>query len=375
MAPEESLPPPPIVPPAAAEFRLSGVARGVFLFTGVILPAICFLLGYPDKPTWQSGQTMAYAELYLSHQGSMAFYPLLLYNMASMTLLVINPGQFIAKAWVRFGIYCGVVVALGFWGLFVSTSNDSPNQSIIEHFLAALFLSFLAVSIPWAILYGLYFTNDKIKKSLGINLIIALICIVFFPFVSVFSLACSTSWAVASYATMSFFMIRHRKERGFQFSLAQLLGAVTWFGAYCASWRVAYLIVLEEYAKLPTEPPQDCYLCTAAARGHRRFVKSEEIISAEGVAYRVNDQLRWFKAFELLLLAVCPRLHRLCRLVYDSVGPAMARTIEYPLFADAAYAALKPVEWFCRAMLFLAVRDTAACRRLYRGLPLVRRRK
>jgi hypothetical protein len=189
----------------------------------------------------------------------------------------------------------------------------------------------------------------------------------FFPASIAISFFLSTPWAVASYATMSFLLIRHRKEKGFQFTLAQLMGVVTWFGGYCAAWRVAYLIVLEEYAKLPAKAPQRCYLCTAAARGHRRWVRSEEFIAADGGKCRVNDQLRCFKAFELLLLAGSPRLHRLCRRVYDAVGPAMARAIMYPLFADIAYAALKPLEWFCRAMLFTVVRDRAGWLRLYRG--------
>ena len=88
---------PPELPPDANEFRPSMFARTLFLISGVILPLVCFVLGYPDQPDWQSGSASAFATLYLSHTGSMPFYPLLLYNMTSMTLLVINPQRHVSK--------------------------------------------------------------------------------------------------------------------------------------------------------------------------------------------------------------------------------------------------------------------------------------
>jgi hypothetical protein len=353
-------------PPDAAEFRPSVLARALFLYTGVILPAICFSMGFPDQPDWQSGKAMAFAQLYLSHKGSMPFYPCLLYNMASMSLLVFKPKRFAAKVWVRFGVYSGVAVAVGFWGLFVLTSYSGPPRSIIAQFFTAFFFSLLGIIVPWAIVYGLHFSLKKYDWTKWIILILIVICILGIVYLFIFSLLCSTPWAVAAYAAMSFMIIRHRKEKGFQFSLAQLLGFVTWFGGYCATWRVAYLIVLEEYSKLPTDPPPQCYLCTAAARGHRRWVRSEEHFAADGRKFRVNDQLRRFKAFELFLIAVCPRMHRLCRWIYDLAGPVLARTIVHPIIADIAYAALKPPEWICQAVLFCTVRDSAAYRKLYR---------
>jgi hypothetical protein len=196
--------------------------------------------------------------------------------------------------------------------------------------------------------------------------VLVVICVLGIVYLCIPALFCSTPWAVASYATMSFLMIRHRSEKGFQFSLAQLLGFVTWFGGYCAAWRVAFLLVLEEYSKLPTVEPERCYICTAAARGHRRWVASEEFFAADGRIFRVNDQLRRFKAFELFLMAISPGLHKTCRWIYDRAGPVLARTIVHPLAADIAYAALKPLEWLCRAVLFCTVRDGDAYRKLYR---------
>jgi hypothetical protein len=358
---------PPELTPDANEFRPSVFARTLFLISGVIVPLVCFALGYLDQPDWQSGSASAFATLYLSHTGSMPFYPLLIYNMTSMTLLVINPQRHVSNFWVRFGIYSGVIVALGFWGLFAIAFNSGPSYTEPLSFMT--FVSPLGVGIPWAILYGLYVAAKKIKWGNWLILISSLLCllgVLALPYLCILPLLLSTPWAMASYFTMSFLIFRHRKENVFQFSLAQLLGFVTWFGSYCAAWRVAYLFVLEEYSKLPTEQPPGCYFCSATARGHRRWVKSEDYLAADGRIFRVNDQLRRFKAFEIMLAAICPKWHRHCRSIYDRVGPTMAKTLIHPLLADAAYATLKPLEWLCRAAMFLAVRERDGYLKLYR---------
>jgi hypothetical protein len=210
------------------------------------------------------------------------------------------------------------------------------------------------------------YLSKRYPWAAEISSILAAICLLAIPVVFYIALIFSTPWAVACYTYVSWRIMRHRKNQGFQFSLAQLLGAVTWFGGYCSAWRVAYLIVLEEYSRLPTQAPQECYICTAAARGHRRFVCSEEYRTNSGTIRLVNDQLRRFKAFELLLLTICPRLHRLCRKIYDAIGPLATRAIARPLPADFAYVTLKPLEWLCLAAVGLAAKDRSISDNLYR---------
>lgn len=329
------------------------MAQWIFFYTGMLVPVICFIFGYPEQPDWQAGTFAAYAQLYLSHKGSMAFYPLLFYNVVSMGLILYHPDRFVQNAFVRFGIFSGVVVALGFFMLFCASA---PRGAVWF-----IFWSCICTILPEI----LFYYSAKNNKVAALAILLISLFYVFFPIAIVASAFFSTPWAMASYATMSYLIIRHRKENGLQFSLAQLLGTVTWFGGYFAAWRVAYLAVLEEYQKLPVQEPQRCYLCTAAARGHRCFVGSQEYHSSDGRKYRVNDQLRCFKAFELLLIAACPRLHRLCRRIYDCVGPVLAKTIEFPLFADLAYIALKPAEWTCRFLLLILVRDRKNYQQLY----------
>ncbi|MBN2578376.1 MAG: hypothetical protein JXB10_05240 [Pirellulales bacterium] len=339
----------------------SGLFRGLSLFAGVILPAFCFLISYPERPEWQSGRFTDYAQLFLSHAGSLPFYPLLLYNMTSMALMVYDPGRYLHNVWVRWGIYSGVPVALGFWGLLIVAIPRSAGGSTAQVIFYEILFSPLAVLIPWAAILFLRWIDKKNRDIILMVLGAVSICsVTFFPYVIGIGLLISfwsaPSWSAAAYAAMSVWIVRHRGEKRFQFSLAHLLGIVAWWASYFSAWRIAYLIVVEKYSQLPTEPPPDCYLCTAAARGHRRWVRSEEILNPDGSIVRVNDQIRIFKAFELLLLTVCPRLHRLCRRIYDRVGPILAPTLRHPLAADAAYTLLKPAEWLCRGVLRMVLK-------------------
>ncbi|MEK6234867.1 MAG: hypothetical protein N2C14_09155, partial [Planctomycetales bacterium] len=66
-----------------------------------------------------------------------------------------------------------------------------------------------------------------------------------------------------------------------QFSLAQIFCVTAWFGVYLAAWRQSVQLMLIEYSKLPTEPP-GCYVATAAAKGHARFVGARSTAFANG---------------------------------------------------------------------------------------------
>jgi hypothetical protein len=350
--------------------NLSGLSRALALFAGVILPVICFSLSYPEQPIWQSQRITDYAQLFLTHAGSAPFYPLLFYNMASMILMICRPRRYLHNVWVRWGIYSGVAVALGFWVLFMLAVGDNVAFMLS----LGVFFSLLSAAVFWGLMLLMrWMLRNGMGGLLAVLIGICTCLAIFVPKILVFPLAISlwsaTAWAVTAYGAMSLWIIRQRGEKRFQFSLAQLLGIVAWWSGYLSAWRIAYLIVLEKYSLLsPTPPPPgSCYLCTAAARGHRRWVGGEEIFTPDGSVFRVNDQLRTFKAFELLLQTVCPRCHRLCRKVYDGIGPVLASAIRHPLAADAAYALLKPAEWLCRGILKLVLDETSCyLKQIYR---------
>lgn len=124
-------------------FPSSKPVCGLQLCTGVILPFICFGISFPDRPDWQSGTLDAYAKLLLSHGASMPIYPFLLYSMTSMVLLFANPARYRENAWVRFGIFSGVLVAAEYWLIF--------QFAFAESILWEVIVSLLAAFLPWGI--------------------------------------------------------------------------------------------------------------------------------------------------------------------------------------------------------------------------------
>jgi hypothetical protein len=127
------------------------------------------------------------------------------------------------------------------------------------------------------------------------------------------------------------------------------------------------VLMLAKYASLPLTPPGDCFVCTAAAKGHRSLVGSQVFFVDRGRTCVVNDQLRVLKAFELLIVAISPRAHGTLRAVYNTLGPRLAATLGNPLAADVAYVALKPLEWFARGALRVVLgKHEALIARLYR---------
>ena len=67
---------------------------------GVVIPAACFLIGFPERPYWQSGDHCDYAQLLLGRLGCVPLYPFLLYSMVCLTLLAGGPGS---RTWATEG--------------------------------------------------------------------------------------------------------------------------------------------------------------------------------------------------------------------------------------------------------------------------------
>jgi hypothetical protein len=348
----------PLAPPERKRPVLVPLA---LTFAGAVLPLICFAISFPERPRWQSGRYEEYAKLLLSHAGSAPQYPFLLYSMVCLVLLVWRPERWRDRSVVRLGIYLGVLLAAEFWVVFHTALGGTESG-----YMLPLFFSALAVAVTWAagklnpwawvaiaVLFGLMVLASG-GDFLGLGIFLALWC--------------STTWAFASYAYLAVGLLRARSAEGFRFSLTQLLAIMGALSAHLAAWRLSFLQVLDDYAQLPTTAPHGCFVCTAAAGGHPRFVRSEVVHSTVWGPQRVNDQLRYLKAFELLLLRLCPGAHAGCRRIYNRLGPRAAAWLRHPLAADAGYLLLKPAEWLARLCLILAIPGHGALiRRLYRS--------
>ncbi len=125
-----------------------------------------------------------------------------------------------------------------------------------------------------------------------------------------------------------------------------------WAAGIIVSLYAKMLAARSLYDSLPDEPP-DCFIVTAAARGHPGFVGSRY----EPPAGRwENAQLRRMRAFERYLMRNFPAVHRTLRRVYNVIGPAVAGRIRSPIVADLTYLLLKPVELLAWAVLLLSCR-------------------
>jgi len=355
-----------------ADWRWSWPARLAFLFTGVLLPVVCLVLIRSSGPRWQSGQLADYVELLVSWKPSIAFYPFVLYNMTCMTLLVVAPARFLKRYVVRFGVYSGVLLSLQYWILACVTVAREEFVSVTVAWI--VLYSLAVVFVPWGIGCFVHFLARRLNPALVWSIAVLTLCGIYVLFAMImgggeplhrilgfavvigwfFCLASAAPWAVAAYAIMTFYVVRNRGGQRLQFSLRQLFGVTSWSAAYLAAWRTSIAIMLHEYAKLPTErPANDCYICTAAARGHRRLVGAEEHAAPSGGDRRVNNQMRCLKCAELVLAHLAPRSHCACRRIYNLVGPVLAAMLIHPLLADVAYLSLKPAEWTSRAGLAL----------------------
>lgn len=97
------------------------------------------------------------------------------------------------------------------------------------------------------------------------------------------------------------------------------------------------------------------YLCSVAAKGHKRIVKPQRLGERAGNAIICNRQLLVSNAFEELLQQKLPFLHKPVRRAYNNVGHLVHRY--YSVFnnryvADAVYIMMKPLEWFFVAVLY-----------------------
>ncbi|MDA1044079.1 MAG: hypothetical protein O3C57_02525 [Verrucomicrobia bacterium] len=126
-------------------------------------------------------------------------------------------------------------------------------------------------------------------------------------------------------------------------------------GVTITFWFV--LALLLSGMPLPDAPPE-CFVVTAALRGHASLVGPFSKIDRVGKPQVVNAQLLTFWRFEQPWQERQPLTHRAFRPCYNKPGPALARQIQSPLTADLVYLLLKPCDAMARLALFFSARNT-----------------
>lgn len=333
------------------------LARVVYIGCGILLPGMSFVIAFGGLPTlgrmWQDGRPQTYAALLLTGRYDWPLYLPVLFAMVSIGALAIAP-QVVARRFpFRLGIYSGLPLAVIFAVTLGVVSNLSSGGLALAGILGIVGLV-IVLLLAWGLRHLVirgwpYF--PILLGALGIALgLLAMytwswkdcLFVLWAHWLYLGPLFTLTVYAAASIE--AFRAALPNSRRRWPWWLA-------WFGLTDAAAILTVHNALTAYAKLPTTPPPGCYIGTAAACGHPRWVGARTVVFAWG-AMRVNRQLRVLKAGEIVLATVAPRLHRALRAIYDLVGPLAARmTARHALLADAAYLMLKPAEWTAAAAL------------------------
>ncbi|MHC4605936.1 MAG: DUF6688 family protein [Planctomycetota bacterium] len=350
--------------------RLPLGVRILYAIGGGILPILYFALSFerpPNGPSWQSGEFADYLTLLLGGPATYVFYPLLAYSTLSLIVTIICP-MFCARRWpYRFGVYSGAILALHF-SLILTVANLADNPGLLQSFLTIAAWACLLSGMTVVAVRGVRRKRASRRFFCSRNVLILsfiLFAVYSIPLkgvramrspddvllvLALYPLLAASYWAFVTYGFLSLQILHTRLPSAPARVRWGYLAA--WLGAYAATLWLSIVRAIEMYNSLPTEPPENCYISTAAARGHPGVVGSQVVAN-----FRVNRQMRVFKCAEIALLALAPRLHRACRRVYDRAGPRLAACLVHPLAADAAYLALKPWEWLCLGALKVSVPD------------------
>jgi hypothetical protein len=309
---------------------LTVFARFLYVLGGLVVPVACFVLvatvvfgadpgiGPRDRRAgWH-----AFMLLLFHREANWGFGLLLLASGVALCVAISDPKRFAANRLVRALVALGALVSASY------VVFGACSELAIVFFPANL-----AALVLWPVFSRVLKTRAApVAFVLVLLAAVALLVLVVCGEASwfLFVLAAGPAWSLIAYASL---WRRLRRE-----SRVHARGPfLAWLAAYGAAFAYAFFQASRLYRELP-EHRSDCYVATAAARGHRRLVGPWP-----------SPQLLWLKRGELVLAQLAPRVHRRLRRVYDRAGPPFAQKLRHPLAADLAYLSLKPAEWAVRA--------------------------
>jgi len=262
--------------------------------------------------------------------------------------LISAPAHFSKFFLVRLGIYTGALLALQYSVILLAWSFATSIYFVLPIWVTPFVLIFLyrLALRKWA--------REKVNTSLWVLVLVGIVIGAFWNWENVFYIIlmgliiASPFWSFLIALRAAIWLFKNNETK---FTLPHGLGVVAWLSGYVAAWQFDILKMYELYAALPPQPPANCYIATAAARGHPRFVRSWIVVREDGFSLHVNSQLQILKCAELALMAINPRVHRAGRRIYDVIGKLLAQGIQNQYLADLAYLLLKPWEQLARFVL------------------------
>lgn len=208
------------------------------VLVGIVVPLLVFLLSFVFIP--EAKEVCSYGWLDCFNMGKLALTPMVLWAVASFYRVAVQGASAEHKSWVELGLFSGVIVS---WSCVVigvhGVLNASPDLRSLEFFMF--------IPVVAAVLYTVVFVIVKIRGS----------------------------------ATL--------KEYG----VCTL--------AHTPFWFVCFGICESIYEALPDNlPTDDCFVVTAAQRGHRQIVGRATVVQHKGRDRYATQQLATFWALELV---------------------------------------------------------------------------
>ena len=334
-------------------YTINPVSRTIgFLFglsPAMIVIAAAIEPMHPMNAEWQSGETEEIVGSMLAGRAMWAFYPFLLWAYIAFAAVMSAPVSMGRQWWAKAGLWLGCILGLQYQ--FIVNLN-------VFGFSGEFWGALIVGLVPLGVLASIVTThtlNDakrtvktRGKRSwrsaliqLGVTLVILigigilsrgailLLVLISGPYMM---LLCMSAALCRLYRT-DFDPPAHRSKP---------IPIAATVGAYAAAWPIAITQAQIVYSTLPTQPP-GCYVCTASAHGHRWLTRAKPVRFADGQVILVTRQMQILKAAEQLIATRSPRLHRAMRLIYDAIGPHIARRIQSRWLADASYLLFTPI--------------------------------
>ena len=330
------------------EYR--AILRTCWLIVWGMFCPVVFLLAVDKfyvEDLWQSGEYAVYCILLFRPRALRWLYPLLAFSACGLGYHVFRSRKKKPPTWMLFAVLSGAVLWLEIYFAWcgITLRDGGLSRWFMGTFVGFPIAGLILIQPPVAIAYLVQLArgNDDLFSAASIVatvLIVALAALVYWGG-WILCVAVAVPLALSAYVWASIELYGSLRER-WRVSIATLMLVFIWFSVNLASWRRAVLVAIDEYNRLPTEPPDTCFIITAAAQGHASLVGSRDV----GQSFRVTRQLQLLKALELLLHTTLPSFHRRLRRIYNRVGPAIARRIRFSWLADVVYLTLKPAEWF-----------------------------
>lgn len=347
--------------PTVAPWRtpLTPSLRTKFALTAIAYPIICLWAIFSGEepstgPLWQSDDSHVYVSLLMSSPSFLMFLPIIAFSIIGMAVWCFRPSTSNLFV-VRFALFTGALASAIFGCLLMYITFIIGPVLALVTIAATAILIWLA---PWFIkklkrftIAGLLITTAVVAIFLVVFMNVPefgepLIELLFFSHFCIIAsapfVAC-LSFVRASVAAIHFNTLQgdhHGWHGGQRWKLTSIGVIAAWLGTFYLNWKMALDSMMVEYSKLPLQNPSNCFVCSAAAHGHQRIVRSK---LQSGTL--VNRQMQRLKLLEFALQFLLPNCHRKLRAVYNRIGPSIAKLCRKSHWtADVVYVGLKPIE-------------------------------